>query len=95
MAFSENNSSLGMKMSYVHFQGIKQDILLEDETGKTLEAMHIFTESIKYLKDHFLKNIESQGMEFKDSEILYVLTVPAIWNDSAKQFMRNAALQVS
>ena len=70
-------------------------MLIEDETGKKMEAQTIFAESIKYLKKHFLKNLEILGMEIKDYYILYVLTVPAIWNDSAKQFMRNAAVQVS
>ena len=74
---------------------MKHDMLIEDETGKKMEAQTVFAESIKYLKKHFLQNLESLGMEIKDSEILYVLTVPAIWNDSAKQLMRNATVQVS
>lgn len=28
------------------------------------------------------------------NDILWVLTVPAIWSDQAKQFMRDAAIQV-
>ena len=75
-------------------QCMKHDMLIEDETGKKMEAQTIFAKSIKYLKRHFQENLDNQGMEIQDSEILYVLTVPAIWNDSAKQFMRNAAVQV-
>ena len=69
-------------------------MMIEDETEKPLEAQTVFTESIKYLKGHFQKTINKQGKTFKDSEILYVLTVPAIWGDSAKQFMRTAAVEV-
>ena len=75
-------------------QGMKQDMLIEDETGKKMEAITVFAESIKYLKNHFLDTLNNQGKKIKDSEILYVLTVPAIWNDSAKQFMRSAAVTV-
>jgi molecular chaperone DnaK (HSP70) len=53
--------------------------------------------SIKYLKDDL---IESSGKrladsKIRDSDIHWVLTVPAIWNDAAKQFMREAAEQVN
>ena len=67
---------------------------IEDETEKKIDAQTVFAESIKYLKQCFLGDLQKSGMEMKDSEILYVLTVPAIWNDSAKQLMRNAAVQV-
>ena len=60
-------------------QGITREMMIEDETGKPLEAQKVFTESIKYLKGHFQKTINKQGKTFKDSEILFVLTVPAIW----------------
>ena len=69
-------------------------MLIDDETGKKMDAQTVFAESIKYLKNNFLQDMETQGMEIKDSDVLYVLTVPAIWNDTAKQFMRNAAVQV-
>ncbi|KAK3098843.1 hypothetical protein FSP39_023608 [Pinctada imbricata] len=70
---------------------MKKDMTLEDETGKKLEAEKVFTESIKYLKNHFLKTVMKQGKQYEETEIQYILTVPAIWNDTAKQFMRNAA----
>ncbi|KAH3730704.1 hypothetical protein DPMN_056696 [Dreissena polymorpha] len=33
--------------------------------------------------------------DLKQDNVRWVLTVPAIWNDSAKQFMRFAAEQVN
>ncbi|KAL3885513.1 hypothetical protein ACJMK2_025566 [Sinanodonta woodiana] len=49
---------------------------------------------IKYLKDDLLKQCATGGDGIvRPSDIMWVLTVPAIWNDSAKQFMREAALQ--
>lgn len=49
------------------------------------------------MKDHALKMIEdfSDGMTFLASDAVWVLTVPAIWNVAAKQFMREAAIEVS
>ncbi|KAK3097633.1 hypothetical protein FSP39_011566 [Pinctada imbricata] len=70
---------------------VKNDLMLEDETGKKVNAEKVFAESIRYLKQHFLKMLNNQGKVIDDSEIQYTLTVPAIWNDSSKQFMRNAA----
>lgn len=110
---------------------------LSAENGKKLPALKVFSEAIKYLKDHFeallLKTtirddckgsslnsdtsqeqrhtsvstrkqethsersdsniVDSNDSSWSD-DILWVLTVPAIWSDQAKQFMRDAAIQV-
>ena len=50
--------------------------------------------SIKYLKDHLLKNTRDRLSGLEEEDIQWVLTVPAIWNDAAKQFMREAAEDV-
>ena len=52
-------------------------------------ALEVFGESIRYLKDHALRQLDGP-----DKDIQWVLTVPAIWDDSAKQFMRLAAEKV-
>ena len=52
-------------------------------------ALEVFSESIRYLKDHALRHLDGP-----DDDIQWVLTVPAIWDDSAKQFMRLAAEKV-
>ncbi|XP_053409017.1 heat shock 70 kDa protein 12B-like [Mercenaria mercenaria] len=66
---------------------------VEDINGKSMPAMTIFAMSIGYLKRHFLEALNKQKIGIEDSDIKYVLTVPAIWNDNAKQFMREAAEQ--
>jgi hypothetical protein len=35
--------------------------------------------------------LEERGMEIEPEAIRWVLTVPAIWSDAAKQFMRKSA----
>ncbi|WAR27208.1 HS12B-like protein [Mya arenaria] len=71
---------------------IKRDLEIEDSTGKKLHANFVFSVAIRFLKDDLLKVIDDRikgGV--KPEEISWVLTVPAIWDDGAKQFMREAA----
>ena len=67
---------------------------LKDITGKQTPAIDVFGLAIKALVDHLLKMLEKQGTGVEMKEILWVLTVPAIWSDSAKQFMRKSAERV-
>lgn len=56
--------------------------------------MLIFTLSIRYLKDHLLEVIRSLSDKTNVDDIDFVLTVPAIWSETTKLFMREAAIQV-
>lgn len=56
--------------------------------------MLVFGEVIKYLKGHMLKALTKQGTLVGNDDIHWIITVPAIWADSAKQFMREAAYKV-
>ena len=69
--------------------------MIRDATGKTLDAMTVFSISIKYITDHLFKSLSDKFLEIKMDDIHFVLTVPAIWNDKAKQFMSEAAVRVS
>ncbi|WAQ99136.1 HS12A-like protein [Mya arenaria] len=75
--------------------GLKRDVLIPDASGKEMEAKKIFAIAIRYLKDHLLKMILNKGIEFYEEDILWVLTIPAIWSEPAKQFMREAAVEVT
>ena len=68
--------------------------LIEDETGKQLPALVVFAESIKYLKDTLLEEANKQQTDIRTEDIKWILTVPAIWSDPAKTFMRRAAVEV-
>lgn len=67
---------------------------LEDIQGKPVSAVKVFSLSIKALMDHFMMSAEKQGTGLKIQEIQWVLTIPAIWTDAAKQFMRACAEKV-
>ena len=47
------------------------------------------------MKEHLLKELEDKLTDkVTADDIDFVLTVPAIWDDTAKMFMREAATQV-
>jgi hypothetical protein len=83
-------------ISFCLLKGLGRNLLLEDASGKKLSAKLVFSLSIKHLKDDLLKLSENRisGGGLRDGDIKWVLTVPAIWNDGAKQFMREAAREV-
>lgn len=64
---------------------------LTDDQGQQMLAIDVFSKSIAYLKRTLLKHITDAVKDFRESDVHWVITVPAIWDDSAKQFMREAA----
>lgn len=70
---------------------IDYDTELEDENNKTHPAIDVFSKSIAYLRDEIVKKISGTIAGTTEEDIQYVLTVPAIWDDTAKAFMRQAA----
>lgn len=59
-----------------------------------MKTKDIFGHIIRYMKQRLLDDLKTRGNTVKEDNILWVVTVPAIWNDGAKQFMREAALAV-
>lgn len=60
-----------------------------------MAASVVFTESIKYLKQSLLDDAKNQQTFIALNDIKWILTVPAIWSDPAKSFMRTAAVEVN
>ncbi|XP_052793940.1 heat shock 70 kDa protein 12A-like [Mya arenaria] len=75
-------------------QKIERDMVIQDENSRYLSAKTVFALSIKWLKDDLwrISNDKISGT-IRENEIHWVLTVPAIWDNAAKQFMREAAKQ--
>ncbi|XP_030905853.1 heat shock 70 kDa protein 12A-like isoform X1 [Melopsittacus undulatus] len=72
---------------------VTSDMGLKASNGKMLPALKVFSESLRYLKDHALNTIQEASFEtvYSNEEITWVITVPAIWSAAARQFMRLAA----
>ncbi|KAL4232761.1 Heat shock 70 kDa protein 12A [Mactra antiquata] len=79
------------KMRLFNQTQLHRNFLLEDEMGKTMPAMDVFSACIRYLREHLMKQSRKRASHIDDKYYRWVLTVPAIWNDASKQFMREAA----
>ncbi|WAR08521.1 HS12B-like protein [Mya arenaria] len=79
------------KMMLQEDKELARETMLEEINGKNMEALKIFSYSIEYLKDHLMRTLHNRLPDVTEDDIQFVLTVPAIWNDRAKQFMRDAA----
>ena len=66
-------------------------MVINDVAGTPVPAMKVFGASIKALKNHLFLMLAERGFEIEQKDIRWVLTVPAMWSDAAKQFMRKSA----
>lgn len=82
---------------FVCLQTLDRNTKLVAANGKQIDAMIVFSLSIKYMKDEAIKTIRQRtgDASYDAKDIQWVLTVPAIWSPGAKQFMREAACTVS
>jgi len=80
------------KMSLYKGTEVSRDIMLPAMNGKKMKAMNVFAGAIQYLKQHLIDSINQRNAANKVhvNNVQWVLTVPAIWSDAAKHFMREA-----
>lgn len=83
------------KMMLYSEQNVTRDLHLVAANGKTMKAIDVFSGAISYLKSHLMNSVNDRnsGNRITVDKIRWVLTVPAIWSDGAKQFMREAAVK--
>ncbi|XP_053402708.1 heat shock 70 kDa protein 12B-like [Mercenaria mercenaria] len=79
------------KMKLHDLKALSPSTLIKDEQNKAFPAIEVFSKSIMCLKDELLNESKRKIATVLTDDILYVLTVPAIWSDNAKDFMRQAA----
>ncbi|KAK7879794.1 hypothetical protein WMY93_033536 [Mugilogobius chulae] len=74
---------------------ITNDFEIRDVNKKPMNALKVFSAALRFLKDDALKHvfIHTNGIRYIASDFTWVLTVPAIWDFSARMFMREAAVQ--
>ncbi|XP_052227975.1 heat shock 70 kDa protein 12A-like [Dreissena polymorpha] len=70
---------------------IRLQSTVTDQMGREINAMHVFSTSIKYLKYKIMETIGDTFLIRNESDVYFILTCPAIWSDKAKRFMRLAA----
>ncbi|KAL3878942.1 hypothetical protein ACJMK2_031266 [Sinanodonta woodiana] len=82
------------KMSLFKDKSLTRNTIIDDEMGKKMAAIKVISLFIRYLKDDLCEQVKlKMAGALLPEDIQWVLTVPAIWNDKARQFMREAAVQ--
>ena len=66
---------------------LSPNLQIKDVKGNKMAAMKVFSESLKFLKQSFLNTLHDRVPGIPPEYIHWVLTVPSIWTDKAKQFM--------
>uniref|UniRef100_F1S8C1 Heat shock protein family A (Hsp70) member 12B n=1 Tax=Sus scrofa TaxID=9823 RepID=F1S8C1_PIG len=65
---------------------------LEAVNGKKMPALEVFSHALRFFKEQALQELREQCPSLPEKDtVRWVLTVPAIWKQPAKQFMREAA----
>ena len=63
--------------------------------GKELPVITVFAFALRHFKEAAINQISTYSAHDVDpDDIKWVITVPAIWDDGAKQIMREAAYEV-
>jgi molecular chaperone DnaK (HSP70) len=61
--------------------------------GRELPLMKVISESLKYIAEKGLEKLSEQVGKIVTTKIRWVLTVPALWSEEHKHFMRKAAVE--
>ncbi|XP_060068866.1 heat shock 70 kDa protein 12B-like [Ylistrum balloti] len=72
---------------------LRHNTMLADVRGKHIPAIVVFSAVIGYLRNHAIERIKGidNQLSLEGKHVQWVVTIPAIWHDKAKQFMRKAA----
>lgn len=80
------------KMALHHNADVNRDLKISAANGESILALTVFKHSLVYLKYQALRELNDQAEEpISREQIRWVITVPAIWSQQAKQFIREAA----
>jgi hypothetical protein len=79
------------------FQTYKMHLLHMDPNAKSVDGrdlplMRVISESLRYISDKGLEKLQEQVGKVVSTKIRWVLTVPALWSEEHKHFMRKAAI---
>ncbi|XP_052820668.1 heat shock 70 kDa protein 12B-like isoform X2 [Mya arenaria] len=76
--------------SYFGFEKLTRKMTIKDAQGRNMPAVEVFAAAIRHLKNHFMEQAKLR-VNIQENEVRWVITVPAIWSDDAKEFMVVAA----
>ncbi|MBN3307160.1 HS12B protein, partial [Amia calva] len=65
---------------------------LEAVNSRRMRAIDVFAHALRFFREHALKEVKEQSSAMLETDdVRWVITVPAVWRQPAKQFMREAA----
>ncbi|XP_077085680.1 heat shock 70 kDa protein 12B [Siphateles boraxobius] len=80
------------KMKIHSTSDLSMETELESVSGRRVRAIEVFSHALRFFREHALKEVKDQSSSVLESnEVRWVITVPAVWRQPAKQFMREAA----
>ncbi|XP_052820670.1 heat shock 70 kDa protein 12B-like isoform X4 [Mya arenaria] len=78
------------KMDLHREKKLTRKMTIKDAQGRNMPAVEVFAAAIRHLKNHFMEQAKLR-VNIQENEVRWVITVPAIWSDDAKEFMVVAA----
>lgn len=80
-----------------YFQSFGNSVEVEDHLGKPLAALEVFSKSLNYMREKVMEMLRKDDTHVANNKdiIEWIITVPAIWEEIAKQFVRKAAKKVN
>lgn len=81
-----------------YLQSFGSSVEVEDHLGESLDALEVFSKSLNYMREVVMDMLEKDDdthVANNKNNIEWIITVPAIWEEVAKQFVRNAAKKVN
>ncbi|XP_077498368.1 heat shock 70 kDa protein 12A-like isoform X2 [Amblyomma americanum] len=80
------------KMALHSSENLSRDTEIRAANGRPMAALAVFAHALRYFRDQALKELSEQSATvILADDVRWVVTVPAIWRQPAKQFMRAAA----
>uniref|UniRef100_A0AAQ5XCB8 Heat shock protein 12B n=1 Tax=Amphiprion ocellaris TaxID=80972 RepID=A0AAQ5XCB8_AMPOC len=80
------------KMKIHSTSDLTMETELEAVNSRRVRAIEVFAHALRFFREHALKEVKDQSSSvLEGEEIRWVITVPAVWRQPAKQFMREAA----
>ncbi|XP_035283587.1 heat shock 70 kDa protein 12B [Anguilla anguilla] len=80
------------KMKIHSTSDLTMETELEAVSGRRVRAIEVFVHALRFFREHALKEVKDQSSSvLEGGAVRWVITVPAVWRQPAKQFMREAA----
>ncbi|XP_067042599.1 heat shock 70 kDa protein 12A-like [Acropora muricata] len=82
------------KLILYNTKNLSKDTNLMAANGAVVKALDLFSVCLAYIGDKAMECVnasDQRGRTYKSSDVQWVVTVPAIWEPTAKEFMREAA----